>query len=158
MSIGRFSAGIGALIRDGNSGKYLVLQRSAEKDFGAGDWECVTGRVDQGEGFLEALHREVMEELGVAVQVDYFLQTTHFYRGDEEPENELVGVLYCCSLDNPESVQTSWEHSELRWITAGEAIELLPAGHWLLELIQRAETIRSLIPEDLLAYYHQLAI
>jgi 8-oxo-dGTP diphosphatase len=158
MSIGRFYAGIGALIRDAHSGKYLLLQRSAEKDFGAGDWECVTGRVDQGEGFLEALHREVMEELGVTVQIDFFLQTTHFYRDDQKLENELVGVLYCCSLDNPEIIQTSWEHSELRWVTAGEAFELLPTGHWLLELIQRAETIRALIPDDLLAYYRQSGI
>lgn len=155
MSIGRFYGGIGALIRDVHSGKYLLLQRSAEKDFGAGDWECVTGRVDQGEGFLEALHREVMEELGIAVQIEFFLQTTHFYRGEEKPENEMVGVLYCCSLDNPETIQTSWEHSEFRWVTAGEAVELLPAGHWLLELIQRAESMHALISDDLLAYYRQ---
>ena len=158
MSIGRFIAGIGALIRDVDSGRYLLLKRSAEKDFGSGDWECVTGRVDQGEGFLEALHREVMEELGIAVQIDFFLQTTHYHRGEEKPENELVGVLYCCSIENSETIQTSWEHSELRWVTAGEAVDLLPAGHWLLALIQRAEILHDLIPEDLLAYYRQSAI
>jgi len=155
MSIGRFIAGIGALIRDADTGRYLLLKRSAQKDFGADDWECVTGRVDQGESFPEALHREVMEELGVAVQIDFFLQTTHFYRGEQKPENELVGVLYCCSIPDSEIVQTSWEHSELRWVTASEAVELLPIGHWLLELIRRAETMHDLIPTDLLEYYRQ---
>jgi 8-oxo-dGTP diphosphatase len=155
MSIGRFNAGIGALIRDADSGKYLLLRRSTKKDYGADDWECVTGRVDQGEGFTEALHREVMEELGVAVQIDFFLQTTHFYRGEEKPENELVGVLYCCSIQNPEDIQTSWEHSELRWVTASEAGELLPEGHWLLALILRAETLNDLISAKLMEYYRR---
>ena len=153
MSIGRFYAMIGALIRDSHSGKYLVMCRSAEKDIGAGEWECVTGRVDQGEGFLEALHREVMEELKVQIQPDFLLRTTHFYRGTPIPENEMVGVIYACSLDDPESIQTSWEHSEIRWVTADEAAELLPEDHWLVDLIQRDKKLRALIPDPLLDYY-----
>jgi 8-oxo-dGTP diphosphatase len=81
MSIGRFYAGIAAVIWSSQTGQYLLLRRSDEKDYGPGIWECVTGRVDQGEGFEDALHREVREELGVSVQVEYILGTTHFYRG-----------------------------------------------------------------------------
>jgi 8-oxo-dGTP pyrophosphatase MutT (NUDIX family) len=158
MSIGRFYAMIGALIRDVHSGKYLVLRRSAEKDVGAGAWECVTGRVDQGEGFPEALQREVMEELGVGVQPDFILRTSHFYRGASIPENEMVGVMVACSLENPEAIQTSWEHSEAHWVTADDAVQLLPEGHWLVELIQRAETVYALMPDELLAYYHTAGI
>ena len=62
-----FYAMIGALIRDANTAKYLMLCRSTKKDLGAGEWEYVTGRVDQGEGFSEALQREVMKEQGVLV-------------------------------------------------------------------------------------------
>ena len=158
MSIGRFYAMIGALVRDSNSGKYLILRRSTEKDVGAGAWECVTGRVDQGEGFPEALHREVREELGIEVQVDFFLRTDHFYRGDPVPENEMVGVLCCCSLNNPEAIQISWEHTEARWVTLEEAAGLLSERHWLVELIQRAERLRALIPPQLLEYYRQMGI
>ncbi len=158
MSIGRFYGMIGALIRDVHSGKYLVLRRSVEKDVGAGVWECVTGRVDQGEGFPDALEREVQEELGVQVQPDFILRTSHFYRGALIPENEMVGVIYACSLENPETIQLSWEHSEARWVTVDEAAELLSEGYWLAELIHRAETMRSLIPDELLAYYHQSGI
>jgi 8-oxo-dGTP pyrophosphatase MutT (NUDIX family) len=67
MSIGRFYAGIGALVWCPSVQKYLVLRRSADKDFGGGAWECVTGRVDQGEGFTEAVLREIYEELGVGM-------------------------------------------------------------------------------------------
>ena len=34
------------------------------------------------------------EELGVEVQVEHILGTTHFYRGEQVPDNELVGVIY----------------------------------------------------------------
>jgi 8-oxo-dGTP diphosphatase len=155
MSIGRFYAMIGALIREPRTGKYLVLRRSAEKDVAAGEWECVTGRVDQGEGFPEALQREVWEELGVQVLPEFILRTAHFYRGERIPKNEMVGVMYCCSLDDPETIQISWEHAEARWVTPDEAATLLPEGHWLSELIGRAEMMRALMSDELLAYYRR---
>ena len=155
MSIGRFYAAVGALMWNPAEGKYLVLKRTADKDFGAGVWECVTGRVDQGEGFTEALHREVREELGVEVQIDFMIDTMHFYRGEARPENELVGVVYRCSLEDPEAIQTSWEHSEHRWVTADEAEAIFTKGYWLVDLIQRAERIQALLPPELLAVYRE---
>ena len=128
MSIGRFYAGIAALIWSPATSQYLLLRRSDHKDYGRGIWECVTGRVDQGEGFEDAVHREVREELGVTVKVEYILGTTHFYRGDPTPDNELVGVIYLCSLDEPGSIRIGPEHSEYRWLSTREALDLLSAN------------------------------
>jgi len=136
--------------------KYLVLRRSADKDFGSGAWECVTGRVDQGEGFPQAVLREIHEELGTPVgaqaHIDFIIGTMHLYRGEAMPENEMVGVQFCCSIENPEAIGTSWEHAEHRWVTAEEAQALLPADHWLLKVIQRAEAMRARMPRELLKY------
>ena len=110
------------------------------------------------EGFPEALQREVMEELGVRVTADFILRPSHFYRGEPVPENEMVGVMYACTLEAPESIQLSWEHSESRWVTPDEAAELFPAGHWLPELIQRTETMRSLMSDELLEFFHTAKI
>jgi 8-oxo-dGTP diphosphatase len=133
-----------------------MLKRSPDKDFGAGGWECITGRVDQGEGFPEAVRREVREETGLQeVQVDYMLGTMHFYRGEPRPENELVGVEFCCSTDQPEAVQISTEHSEGRWMTPAEIEELLPEESWIVRLVARAEAIRRLLPGELLALYRE---
>ena len=153
MTIGRFFAGVSALLWCPSARRYLLLRRSADKDFGGGAWECVTGRVDQGEGFSEAVRREVREELGVEAQVDFVLGTMHFYRGEASPENELVGVYFSCTIENPEAIHLSWEHSEARWVTAEEASQLLPASHWLAETIRRAETMRTLLPSALLEHF-----
>lgn len=136
MSIGRFYAMVGALLRRPSDGKYLVLKRSEDKDFAMGSWECVTGRVDQGEGFSEAVLRGVFEELGINVQIDLIVGTAHFYCGEEKPENEIIGVQYWCTILDQEEMKLSWEHAEHRWVTAVEAQDLLPEGHWLLDVIQ----------------------
>jgi len=153
MSIGRFYAGIAAIIWSPETKKYLLLRRSEQKDYARGAWECVTGRVDQGEGFEDALLREVREELGVSVQIKHILGTTHFYRGSPSPENELVGVIYLCTLADPASVRISAEHAEYRWLTAEQALELLsatdPSTQWARRVIQRAEIIRPMLTEDL---------
>jgi 8-oxo-dGTP diphosphatase len=151
--VGRFLAMVGALLWCPPANKYLMLRRAAHRDVGAGVWECVTGRLNQGEGFSEALRREVLEELGIEVQVEFIISTSHFYRGDERPENEMVGVLYCCSIDDPEAIQVSDEHSEHRWVTAQEARDLLSDTHWLVRVIQRAEAIRGMMPPELLDFY-----
>jgi 8-oxo-dGTP diphosphatase len=160
MTIGRFYAGIAAVIWSPKSKKYLLLRRSARKDFGGGVWECVTGRVDQGEGYEDALQREVGEELGVQVQAEHILGTTHFYRGPSRPENELVGVVYLCLLPDPDAIQISAEHTEFRWLPAAEAIELLsasdPSTQWARRVIERAETIRRLLPEGLASFQRQV--
>ncbi|MGD8397935.1 MAG: NUDIX domain-containing protein [Anaerolineae bacterium] len=158
MTIGRFCGGIGALIWS-PADEYLILKRSAEKDFAAGSWECVTGRVDQGEGFEDALYREVREELGVEVQVEFIIGTTHFYRGAAHPENELIGVVYGCTLADPAAIRLSPEHSECRWVSAREVKALLSAEdateQWLWRVVERAEAVRGLLPAALRDYYQE---
>jgi 8-oxo-dGTP diphosphatase len=159
MAIGRFLGGVAAVIWSPANEKYLLLRRSPDKDYARGVWECVTGRVDQGEGFEEAVHREVGEELGVAVRVDFIIGTTHFYRGSARPENELIGVVFGCTIQDPDAIRISAEHSELRWVTAADAEVLLdaadPSTRWIRRVILRADAIRQRLPPELLAYLQQ---
>jgi 8-oxo-dGTP pyrophosphatase MutT (NUDIX family) len=159
MDNGRFSGGIAALIWSPRSDSYLLLKRSGEKDFASGIWECVTGRVGQGEGFEDAIQREVLEELGVEVEIEYFLGTTHFYRGTEQPENELIGIVACCSLDDLRPIRVCAEHSEQRWVSAAQAYELLsaqdPSTRWMRRVIERAEAMNNLVPPQLREYFRQ---
>lgn len=143
----------GALVWRETDGKYLLLQRSETRDFAAGQWECVTGRLEQGESFLQAVRREALEELGLEVQIEFILGTGHFYRGDVIPENEMVGVHYGCSIQDSKNIQLSDEHRAHQWVTAEQAQTLLASGYWLRELIARAEVVRRLTPQELLQFY-----
>jgi 8-oxo-dGTP diphosphatase len=155
MPIGRFLCGIAALIWDPATDKYLLLRRADSKDFGARAWECPTGRVDQGESFTDAVHREVREEVGAEVQIEFIIGTTHFYRGAEIPENELNGVIFGCSLTGASQVSFGEEHSEMSWLTAEQAYALLPKSHWLQDVINRAENMRRLLPAELRAEFRE---
>jgi 8-oxo-dGTP pyrophosphatase MutT (NUDIX family) len=151
--VGHFLAGIAALIWDPATEKYLLLQRSADKDYASGAWECVTGRVDQGEDFEQALHREVHEEIGASVQIEFIVATTHFYRGPATPENELLGIIYGCTIKNPTQVTIEEEHSQARWLTVQQVYEFLHEGYWLRNVIERAELMKALLPQELRTVY-----
>lgn len=147
MTIGRFNCGIGVLVWDREEDEYLLLKRSEQKDFAAGMWECVTGRVDQGESFSDAAKREVFEELNVGVELLQILGTTHFYRGPKRPDYELVGVVYLGAIEPNSQLSISAEHSEYRWVSSQEARELLRVEEgsqgWLERVISRAEDFRN---------------
>ena len=153
MSVGRFLGGIMALVRELENGRYLLLQRASSKDVGAGSWECVTGRVDQGEGFEEALYREVQEEIGVRPQVEFILGTTHFFRGTAVPENELLGMAYACTIPTASAITLSAEHDAHHWLTAAEIINFLPEKHWLPPVVKRAEFMRQHWSQELQDYF-----
>lgn len=162
-TIGRFLGGVAALIYRPEDERYLLLRRSAEKDFGGGVWECVTGRVDQGEGFEAALHREVDEELGARVEVELVIGTTHFYRGAPDADNELIGVVCLCRLaSSVDQIQISQEHDAYRWVNAVEAQTLLNAGDasttWIDGVLRRAEMLRRLAPPELRQAYRQMGL
>ena len=140
---------VGMLVWRRTDGRYLLLRRSDARDFAPGQWETGSGRLEQGEGFMEALRRESREELGLEVRVEFVLGVTHYYRGEATPDNEMVGVSFGCSMDDASGLSISDEHSEHRWVTADEAVAFLPPGHWLSALIARAETFRRLMPEGL---------
>jgi 8-oxo-dGTP diphosphatase len=155
MPVGRFLCGVGALIWDPWSERYLLLRRSREKDFAPGAWECITGRVDQGEGFEGAVRREVREEAGIEVVLDFIIGTTHFHRGAANAENELLGVIYHCSRVDDAPVTISAEHDVAHWMTSSEALAMLdteqPTEAWLHGVIARAELLRVLLPATLIA-------
>jgi 8-oxo-dGTP diphosphatase len=150
-SPGRFLAGIAGLIRDGQ-GQYLMLRREAARDFGGEVWECVTGRVNQGEGFEEALYREVMEETGLRVKIESIVGLSHFYRGERIPENELQGVVFGCRILGDSEVERSDEHDAHRWMSGQEALAFLTAEDartvWFRKTIERSEALLDVQPEE----------
>jgi 8-oxo-dGTP diphosphatase len=57
---------VSAVIRDAR-GRCLLLKRAAQSKRNAGKWEPPGGKVEPGEGFAAALHRELFEETGLKI-------------------------------------------------------------------------------------------
>ena len=145
---------VGVVVWCQDDGRYLLLRRSPTRDFAPGAWESGSGRLEQGENFVQAARREAREELGMDVRIECLLGTAHFYRGDVRPENEMVGVQFGCSIQDASGLRLSDEHSDYRWVTALEAEAMFSPRHWLSALIARAEAVRQLVlPDELRQSY-----
>ena len=67
-----------AIIR--KDSEILLLQRSSKSGFDPGLWELPGGKIDYGENLVEALEREVKEEVGLVIKIGRPFKTWHFYK------------------------------------------------------------------------------
>lgn len=124
--VGRFMVAVGAVIELSQTGKILIIQRSADQDWHPGEWEIDYGRIDQFEEPLDGLRRELQEETGLTdLTIGPILSVWHILRGTEKlPENDLIGITYACQT-NSEQITLSHEHSAYKWVTPEEALQLI---------------------------------
>lgn len=105
------------IVRDG---RYLIGRRPDEKRHG-GLWEFPGGKVDAGETWLEAAHRELTEELGMgAAGVGAVLLSV------TDPGSAFV--IHFVEVE-AHGVPAPTEHTEVGWYTPDEmaALPLAPA-------------------------------
>jgi 8-oxo-dGTP diphosphatase len=118
---GIFNVAVEAVILNGS--RILITQRANEREHEPGEWEILTGRVDQGETFEEAVKREVMEEVGLDVDIFEPFNTFHFYRGKEKAEH--LGLSFICMYKGGEVTLQKEEQQEYKWATPEEATKLI---------------------------------
>ena len=109
---------IAAVIQRGD--KYLLGQRPESKRHG-GLWEFPGGKVHDGESRLEAIRRELAEELALkAVRIERLLFSV-VDKGSPYVIEFVETVI--------EGTPIPYEHSEIAWLTIGEldALRLAPA-------------------------------
>jgi len=103
-----------AIVRDG---RVLACRRTGPAHL-AGLWEFPGGKVEPGESDEQALERELVEELGVAVRVGPRVG----------PELDLGGTavmrVHLCSLTEAETEPVAHEHDALRWLGPDELDEV----------------------------------
>ncbi len=87
------------------NGKIILLQRSRNSDFDPGLWELPGGKIDYGENLVEALKREVEEEVGIIISVGRPFETWHFIK---EPF-WVTGITFLCDYIGG-SIKLSPEH------------------------------------------------
>jgi mutator protein MutT len=106
----RLEVAAGLIFRDG---KLLIAQRLAGGHL-AGLWEFPGGKREDGETFEECLRRELLEELGVEVEVGALVEElTHDY-----PDRSVQLRFYRCRWlrHEPQALHCQ----ALAWITADQ--------------------------------------
>lgn len=89
-------------------------------------WETPGGRIDEGEGIIDGLHREMREELGVDVVVGDVVHSGQFLHIRDNAMQ--LTVTFACTLADPQSplVLQKDEIVEARWVTVDEVDALEP--------------------------------
>ena len=112
---------VGLLIR--SDGKLLLGQRPEGKPW-SGWWELPGGKLEPEETVLQALHRELQEELGIAITQAYpWVTYVHAY-----PQTTVRLVF--CHVTGWDGEPQGLENQALEWVEPNQASrvgELLPA-------------------------------
>jgi len=94
-------------------GKVFIARRKAGGDIG-GKWEFPGGKVEEGESDADALQREFLEELGVAVTVGPLLASGEFFHNGQKFALNGYRIFFASLHFN------MTEHDECRWAALDE--------------------------------------
>jgi 8-oxo-dGTP diphosphatase len=108
-----------ALVDDLEHPATLLAARRTEPAELAGGWELPGGKVEPGEGFEAALHRELAEELGVKVELGEELLPPDGAGWEMAPPYRMRVWLARVTDGVPAPLE------------AHDALRVLPAGAWL---------------------------
>ena len=119
------------ILRD-ELGRVLIAERLCDGPFN-GLWEFPGGKIVDGETALDALKRELQEELGISVT-----DSAHFMALHHEYPDRIVDLEFFL-VTEWDGEPAGLESQSLRWIHSSQldAKELLPADAPIVEALQR---------------------
>ena len=110
----------GGVVLD-DEGRVVVVHRPRY-----GDWSLPKGKLDPGESFEDAALREVEEETGLRCSLGDELDPVRYRDNKDRPK---IVRYWLMSVEHDPGFVPNDEVDELRWVTPGEAAELLTYPH-----------------------------
>ncbi len=113
-----------------NSYEFLLLKRIPEK---GGFWQAITGGLEDGESIERAIMREIKEESQIT-EIKRLIKKVDFHQFESQTHKEPKGIwlsefVFGAEVDKNTEVNISnniyKEHTEFKWCTFEEALELL---------------------------------
>lgn len=100
--------------------KKVLVTRRRKSDHGGGRWEFPGGKVGPGEPPRAALKRELIEELGLDVEVGRPYEVVYW----RYPEREVLLLFFNAELTPHDQIPRALEVAEWRWADAEALKEL----------------------------------
>ena len=118
---------------------YLCMQKPLTRySYTSYHWEFPGGKIEQGESEVEALVREIKEEMDYEIEVKEHLKTiSHTYK-----DFSITLSCWLCSAEN--SVFEQKEHAIYKWLTAPEmySLEWCEADFPIVDLLNSSIDIK----------------
>ncbi|MEO7080730.1 MAG: NUDIX domain-containing protein [Flavobacteriales bacterium] len=148
MSVSRFNIRVYGLLIDG--GRILVSNELIQG-------QCVTkfpgGGLEPGEGTLDCLRREIMEEMGLVVLEPCHFYTTDFFQQSAfRAEDQIISIYYTFQVEDPTKLvndapaqgMAAEPGQRFRWLHLGEASQEdvdFPIDRVVMELLVKGRDI-----------------
>lgn len=127
----------------------LLLKRTQTL---AGEWCQVAGSIEDGEAAWQTALRELAEETGLEPKVLYSADTCEqFYEADRD--SITIAPVFVGFIDSAAEVTLNHEHSDYRWVSFDEAVEMVAFGgqrrvlRWIEDEFIKREPSRHLLIE-----------
>lgn len=134
---------VGALIYSTSTKRFLFLLRNGSKF--SGTWGLPGGKVDAGETVLEALEREIDEELGGAIQGAKLYPIEKFTSDNKK----FTYHTFLIPVDEEFIPLLNEEHRGYAWSGINDYPRPLHPGVWrtfsFSEVVEKLKTVQSLL-------------
>jgi ADP-ribose pyrophosphatase YjhB (NUDIX family) len=81
------------------------------------------GGLELGEGTIEGLRREWMEELGLEIEVLSHFYTTDFFQQSAFDDSQVVSIYYLVRAENDANIQNNEANERTYWMPLSELRE-----------------------------------
>lgn len=105
--------------------KFLLLKRSPYSTIYPGKWQMITGGIEDNEPTKEAIIRELREETGLLPKHIFIVPRVNMFYLQFHDAVCLTPVFL--AFVNSDKVTISNEHTEYKWVSYEEALDLI---HW----------------------------
>jgi ADP-ribose pyrophosphatase YjhB (NUDIX family) len=98
-------------------GKVLVVREASAYDVGtnAGKYDVVGGRIEPGEHYEDALHREIREEVGLEVDVVKPFAVNEWFPNVKGEQWHIVAIFFECRPTS-DVITLGSDHDDYMWI------------------------------------------
>lgn len=133
-----FRVVVAAVIHDGH-GRFLLAQRHARDEHQPGFWAIPAGHTEEVSNSLDSLEenlkREVLEEIGVKIRVESYLDSHSWITDDYKK----ITIAFLCTIESGEPRPLD-ETQEIKWIFPQELKGFNLAPH-IQRLLNKASSM-----------------